>query len=133
MRMHMLLQDDFNSAGGLGIKQTQQQRMSGYLRFSEQLQSVSSSWSHGPGSLLRQVMVLVCVVCCLETSESISYDVSMQVVLSELSGQVAAWMMKDSAPVQHQLEDVTLPKSSNSFDMLTIQLGANWLAQQAGY
>ncbi len=57
----------------------------------------------------------------------------MQVVLSELSAQVAKWLLKDAPPVvQQQPQDITLTGFETSSSMLNIQLAANWLAQRAG-
>jgi hypothetical protein len=57
----------------------------------------------------------------------------MQVVLSELSAQVAKWLLKDASPVvQQQPQDIGLTGCETSSSMLNIQLAANWLAQRAG-
>ena len=57
----------------------------------------------------------------------------MQVVLSELSAQVAKWLLKDAPPVvQQQHQDIGLTGFETSSSMLNIQLAANWLAQRAG-
>ncbi len=57
----------------------------------------------------------------------------MQVVLSELSAQVAKWLLKDAPPVvQQQPQDIALIGFETSSSMLNIQLAANWLAQRAG-
>ena len=56
----------------------------------------------------------------------------MQVVLSELSAQVAKWLLKDASPVVQQPEDIGLIGCETSSSMLSIQLAANWLAQRAG-
>ena len=56
----------------------------------------------------------------------------MQIVLSELSGQVASWLLKDAAAVRPLPEDMASlkPPTSNTLEM---QLSANWLAQYADY
>lgn len=56
----------------------------------------------------------------------------MQVVLSELSGQVASWLLKDAAAVRPPAKDMVplKPPTSNSLEM---QLSANWLAQHTDY
>ena len=56
----------------------------------------------------------------------------MQVVLSELSGQVARWLLKDSSPTQQQAEELGPIGWHISSNMLNVQLSANWLAQRAG-
>lgn len=56
----------------------------------------------------------------------------MQVVLSELSGQVASWLLKDADAARPQPKDIVplKPVISHTVEM---QLSANWLAQHADY
>lgn len=56
----------------------------------------------------------------------------MQIVLSELSGQVASWLLKDAAAVRPPPQDIVSlkPPTSSSLEM---QLSANWLAQHTDY
>lgn len=57
----------------------------------------------------------------------------LQIVLSELSGQVAGWLLKDAAMVLPQPEDIVLAKPPTTSNMLEMQLSADWLAQHAEY
>ena len=57
----------------------------------------------------------------------------MQIVLSELSGQVAGWLLKDAAAVHPPPEDKVLLKPPTSLSTLEMQLNANWLAEHAEY
>ena len=50
-----VLQDDFRSAGRSSSNKPQQQRMTDYLKFAEQLGAVSSTWRLDSSSTLRQV------------------------------------------------------------------------------
>lgn len=56
----------------------------------------------------------------------------MQIVLSELSGQVASWLLKDAAAVRPPPKDMVSlkPLTSNTLEM---QLNASWLAQHADF
>ena len=56
----------------------------------------------------------------------------MQIVLSELSGQVAGWVLKDAAAVRPPPEDMVSLKPPTS-DTVEMHLSANCLAQHADY
>ncbi len=66
--------------------------------------------------------------------QPINFGPIMQVVLSELSGHVAQWLLKDASPLQHQPQqpEVALFGSHTNSNMLSVQLAANMLAQRAG-
>lgn len=53
-----VMQDEFRSAGRSRSTKPQQQRMTDYLKFAEQLEAVSSVWRLGPNSTLRQASAL---------------------------------------------------------------------------
>ena len=143
------VQDAFRHSRG--DESGQQQRMRDYLQFAQQLQHVASIWRAGSGSTLRQVSHVLCCMCqilmlcqskvCHKFALSASFAdwpgkgglEMMQVVLSELSAQVAKWLLKDAPPVvQQQPQDIILTGFETSSSMLNIQLAANWLAQRAG-
>ena len=143
------VQDAFRHSRG--DESGQQQRMRDYLQFSQQLQDVAPIWRAGSGSNLRQVRHILCCMCQIlvpwQSKVCHSFALSaaladrpgrggldmMQVVLSELSAQVAKWLLKDAPPVvQQQPQDITLTGFGTSSSMLNIQLAANWLAQRAG-
>ena len=56
--MFHALQDEFRSAGGSRSNKPQQQRMSDYLKFAEQLEAVFPVWRRGTSSTLRQASAL---------------------------------------------------------------------------
>lgn len=56
----------------------------------------------------------------------------VQIVLSELSGQVAGWLLKDADAARPQPKETVSLKPAIS-DSLEVQLSANWLAQQVDY
>lgn len=101
------LRDEFKTAGNSGSSKSQQRRMAEYLRFSKQLEAVSPLWCRGPSSRLRQI------------------------VLSELAGQVAGWVLKDAAAVLPPPEAILLAKPPSTLNVLEMQLSADWLAQHA--
>ena len=57
----------------------------------------------------------------------------MQIVLSELSGQVAGWVLKDAAAVLPPPEAIVLATPPSTLNVLEMQLSADWLAQHAEY
>ena len=143
------VQDAFRHSRG--DESGQQQRMRDYLQFPQQLQDVAPIWRAGSGSSLRQVRDILCCFCQVlmpwqsKVCQSFALSAAlagrsgkgglemMQVVLSELSAEVAKWLLKDAPPVvQQQPQDITLTVFDTSSSMLNIQLAANRLAQRAG-
>lgn len=134
--MLAVLQDDFRSASRSSSSKPQQQRMAQYLRFAEQLGAVSSVWQLGPSSTLRQASAVGCTLpaeCpCHLHKQGLIVNALVQIVLSELSGQVAGWLLKDADAARPQPKDIVSLKPAIS-DSLEVQLSTNWLAQHADY
>lgn len=59
-------------------------------------------------------------------------NVLVQIVLSQLSGQVASWLLKDADAAHLQPKDIVSLKPATS-NNLEVQLSANWLAQHTDY
>lgn len=115
--------------------------MAEYLRFSKQLEAVSPLWCRGPSSRLRQVSSLWShtavdtpshdeIPLTLATQANL-LCAFMQIVLSELAGQVAGWVLKDAAAVLPPPEAILLAKPPSTLNVLEMQLSADWLAQHA--
>ena len=65
-----VMQDEFRSAGRSRSTKPQQQRLTSYLKYAEQLEAVSSVWRLGPSSTWRQASAL------RHTLPNISHDIS---------------------------------------------------------